>query len=278
MSLDVIALVLFGALLHATWNAIIKAGTDKSLDAALVSAGGAVAALPLLPFLPLPASAAWLFIGASAILQFAYFQLVAAAYRAGDIGLVYPLMRGVAPLIIVSTSSFILKESLSGGALIGTMTICGGILTLAFEARKGSRKAIVLALANAVVIATYTYVDGIGARISGNSVSYTLWMALLPPLLLFAWAISQRGVNAVAAHVRYNWWRGLIGGSGSIASYGLALWAMTKAPVAMVAALRETSILFALVISVVVLKERSSIWRYIAGAIIAAGVLVLRLG
>ncbi len=278
MSLDVIALVLFGALLHATWNAIIKAGTDKSLDAALVSVGGAVAALPLLPFLPLPASAAWPFIGASAILQFAYFQLVAAAYRAGDIGLVYPLMRGVAPLIIVSTSSFILKETLSGGALIGTMAICAGILTLAFEARKGSRRAIVLALANAVVIATYTYVDGIGARISGNSVSYTLWMALPPPILLFAWAISQRGINAVAAHVRYNWWRGLIGGGGSIASYGLALWAMTKAPVAMVAALRETSILFALVISVVVLKERSSIWRYIAGAIIAGGVLVLRLG
>ncbi|MGV1758015.1 EamA family transporter [Rhizobium sp. P44RR-XXIV] len=278
MSLDVIALVLFGALLHATWNAIIKAGTDKSLDAALVSAGGAVAALPLLPFLPMPASAAWPFIGASAILQFAYFQLVAAAYRAGDIGLVYPLMRGVAPLIIVSTSSFILKESLSGGALIGTMTICAGILTLAFEARKGSRRAILLALANAIVIATYTYVDGIGARISGNSISYTLWMSLLPPVLLFIWAISQRGINAVAAHIRYNWWRGLIGGGGSIVSYGLALWAMTKAPVAMVAALRETSILFALVISVLVLKERSSIWRYVAGAIIAAGVLVLRLG
>lgn len=278
MSFDVIALVLFGALLHATWNAIIKAGTDKSLDAALVSAGGAVAALPLLPILPMPASAAWPFIGASAILQFAYFQLVAAAYRAGDIGLVYPLMRGVAPLIIVSTSSFILKESLSGGALIGTMTICAGILTLAFEARKGSRRAILLALANAVVIATYTYVDGIGARISGNSISYTLWMSLLPPVLLFVWAISQRGINAVAAHIRYNWWRGLIGGGGSIVSYGLALWAMTKAPVAMVAALRETSILFALVISVVVLKERSSIWRYVAGAIIAAGVLVLRLG
>lgn len=278
MSLDVIALVLFGALLHATWNAIIKAGTDKSLDAALVSAGGAVAALPLLPFLPLPASSAWPFIGASAILQFAYFQLVAAAYRAGDIGLVYPLMRGVAPLIIVSTSSFILKETLSGGALIGTMTICAGILTLAFEARKGSRRAILLALANAVVIATYTYVDGIGARISGNSISYTLWMSLLPPVLLFTWAISQRGINAVAAHIRYNWWRGLIGGGGSIISYGIALWAMTKAPVAMVAALRETSILFALVISVLVLKERSSIWRYVAGAIIAAGVLVLRLG
>ncbi|CAN7241002.1 DMT family transporter [Rhizobium rhizogenes] len=277
MSLDVVALVLFGALLHATWNAIIKAGTDKSLDAALVSAGGAATALPFLAFLPLPASAAWPFIGASAILQFAYFQLVAAAYRAGDIGLVYPLMRGVAPMIIAATSGFILKESLSGGAVLGIMTICAGIMTLAFEARKGGRTAIKLALSNSVVIATYTYVDGIGARLSGNSISYTLWMSLLPPVLLFAWAISQRGVNAVTAHVRYNWWRGLIGGAGSIASYGLALWAMTKAPVATVAALRETSILFALVISVVILKERSSIWRYIAGAIIAAGVLILKL-
>lgn len=278
MSLDVIAFVLFGALLHATWNAIIKAGTDKSLDAALVSAGGAVAALPFLPFLPLPLPAAWPFLGVSAILQFVYFQLVAAAYRAGDIGLVYPIMRGVAPLLIVASSGYILGEQLSGGALIGVMTICAGIMTLAFEARHGSRRAMMMALANACVIATYTYVDGIGARTAGNAISYTLWMALLPPVLLFTWALSQRGAAAVAAHVRINWWRGLIGGAGSIGSYGIALWAMTKAPVAMVAALRESAILFALVISVLVLKERASAWRYIAGGLIAAGVLILRLG
>lgn len=278
MSLEVIVFVLFGAALHATWNAIIKAGTDKSLDAALVSAGGAVAALPFLALLPLPLSAAWPFIGVSAILQFAYFQLVAAAYRAGDIGLVYPIMRGVAPLLIVASSGYILGETLSGGALIGVMTICAGILTLAFEARHGSRRAMFLALANACVIASYTYVDGIGARRAGDPISYTLWMALLPPVLLFAWAFSQRGFAAVGRHVRINWWRGLIGGAGSIASYGIALWAMTKAPVAMVAALRESSILFALVISVLVLKERASPWRYVAGGLIAAGVLVLRLG
>lgn len=228
MPLDVILLVLFGALLHATWNAIIKAGSDKSLDAALISAGGAVSALPFLPFLPLPHVSAWPFIGASAILQFAYFQLVAAAYRAGDIGLVYPLMRGCAPLLIAATSGFVLKENLSTGALAGTMTICAGVLTLALEARRGSSRAVILSLANACVIASYTYVDGIGARISGNAISYTLWMSLLPPVLLFSWAASQRGAFAVVRHVRHNWWRGLIGGAGSIASYGLALWAMTK--------------------------------------------------
>ncbi|KRB53232.1 hypothetical protein ASE04_08475 [Rhizobium sp. Root708] len=277
MSLTVILLVLLGALLHAIWNALIKAGTDKSLDASLISAGGAVTALPFLFFLPLPEASAWPYIGASAILQFIYFQLVAGAYRAGDIGLVYPIMRGCAPLLVAATSGFILNESLSPGAMLGTATICAGILTLALEARRGSGHAIRLALANACVIATYTYVDGIGARISGNAISYTLWMSLLPPILLLTWAVSKRGAVAVAVHVRYNWWRGLIGGSGSIASYGLALWAMTKAPVATVAALRETSILFALLISVIVLKEKASPWRYLAGAIIALGGLILKL-
>ncbi|MBX4936826.1 EamA family transporter [Rhizobium binae] len=277
MPLDVILLVLFGALLHATWNAIVKAGSDKSLDAALISAGGAVSALPFLAFLPLPQNAAWPFIGASAILQFVYFQLVAAAYRAGDIGLVYPLMRGCAPLLIAATSGVVLREDLSGAALAGVMTISAGVLTLALEARRGSDRAVVLSIANAFVIACYTYVDGIGARLSGNAVSYTLWMSLLPPVLLFGWAASRRGSQAVLRHVRRNWWRGLIGGAGSIASYGLALWAMTKAPVATIAALRETAIVFALVISVAVFKEKAGAWRYVAGVVIAAGVLVLRL-
>lgn len=277
LPLDVILLVLFGALLHATWNAIVKAGSDKSLDAALISAGGAVSALPFLAFLPLPQSAAWPFIGASAILQFAYFQLVAAAYRAGDIGLVYPLMRGCAPLLVAATSGIVLREHLSGAALAGIMTISAGVLTLALETRRSSGHAVAFSIANAFVIASYTFVDGIGARLSSNAVSYTLWMSLLPPILLFAWAASQRGSLTVLHHVRRNWWRGLIGGAGSIASYGLALWAMTKAPVATVAALRETSILFALVLSVAVFKEKAGIWRYVAGVVIAVGVLVLKL-
>ena len=248
MSADVIVLVLFGALLHATWNAIVKAGSDKSLGAAMISAGAGVSALPFVFFLPLPNAAAVPFILASAVLQFAYFQLVAAAYKAGDIGLVYPLMRGVAPLIVAATSGLILKEHLSLGTYVGIATISAGIL------------------------------DGIGARAAGNAVSYTLWMSLLPPVLLFAWAFSRRGVGPVLTYVRFNWGRGLLGGAGSIASYGLALWAMTKAPVATVAALRETAILFAIVISVVFLKEKASIWRYIAAGVIACGVLIMRLG
>ncbi|MDQ0319878.1 drug/metabolite transporter (DMT)-like permease [Pararhizobium capsulatum DSM 1112] len=277
MAPDVIALVLLGALLHATWNALVKAGSEKSLDAAMIALGAAVVALPFLPFMAFPDREAWPFLLVSALFQFTYFQLVAAAYRAGDIGLVYPLMRGVAPLIVASTSGFILKEQLSTGALAGILTISTGVLTLAFEARKGGKHAILLALANAVVIASYTYVDGIGARLAGNPISYTLWMALLPPVLLFAWAFYKRGVAPVIFHVRHQWWRGLIGGGGSLAAYGLALWAMTKAPVATIAALRETSILFAVVISIVFLKERVSPFRIAAAGLIALGALLLKL-
>jgi drug/metabolite transporter (DMT)-like permease len=277
LPLDVIALVLFGALLHATWNALVKAGSEKSLDAAMIALGAAVVAIPFLPFMPLPQPEAWPYILVSALFQFAYFQLVAASYRAGDIGLVYPLMRGVAPLIVASTSSLIIGERLTTGAMAGVLTISVGVLTLAFESRKGGKHAIILALINACVIACYTFVDGIGARVSGNAISYTLWMALLPPVLLFAWAFARRGVKPVARHVYKNWWRGLIGGAGSIGAYGLALWAMTKAPVATVAALRETSILFAVVISVVFLKEPVSVWRIAAACVIALGALLLKL-
>lgn len=277
MPLDILFLVLFGAALHAVWNALVKSGTDKSLDAAMVSLGGGMVGLAFLPFVPMPDPAAWPFVLTSAVLQFAYFQLVAAAYRAGDIGLVYPLMRGAAPLLVAMTSGLVLGEHLTPGAMAGVLVISVGVLTLAFESRHGSRRAIAYALANAAVIATYTFVDGAGARVSGNAVSYTLWMSLLPPVLLFGWAVARRGSRPVWTHVRRNWVRGLLGGAGSIASYGLALWAMTKAPVATVAALRETAILFALLISVFILKEKASIWRYIASAVIATGVLVLKL-
>ncbi|KIQ01421.1 membrane protein [Agrobacterium tumefaciens] len=278
MSLDVLLLVLLGALLHAGWNALVKSGADKALDASLIAAGAAACSIPFLPFVPMPGSAALPFLVLSAVLQFTYFRLVAAAYTVGDIGLVYPIMRGVAPLIVAASSNLFLGETLSPAAIVGIAIISSGILTLALEARSGGRRPILLALANSVVIAGYTFVDGVGARLSTSPLSYTLWMSLLPPMMLFSWAFYQRGWQPVATHVRQHWWRGLAGGAGSILSYGLALWAMTKAPVAVVAALRETSILFAIVISVVILNEKASLWRYLAGGVIALGVLTMRLG
>lgn len=280
MPLDVVFLVLVGAAFHATWNALVKSGSDKQLDSSMIALGASVASLCALPFLPmtLPHPEAWPFILASICIHFTYYQLVGAAYRFGDIGLVYPLMRGVAPLIVATTSGTILAETLSPAMYAGVFAICAGVLTLAFEARSGNMKAAGIAILNAFVIAAYTYVDGLGARAAGDPITYTLWICILPPLLLFSFAFFMRGVRPVLTHVRRTWRRGLFGGAGSVASYGLALYAMTKAPIAAVAALRETSILFALIISVVFLKEKASIWRYIAGGVIALGALIMKLG
>jgi drug/metabolite transporter (DMT)-like permease len=180
-------------------------------------------------------------------------------------------------LIVAATSGAILGEHLSPVMFAGVMFICVGVLTIAADFRRGHGTAIWIALANAVVISAYTYVDGVGARLAGNPISYTLWISILPPLPLFAFAFLRRGVHPVLAHVRLTWRRGLIGGVGSLASYGLALYAMTRAPIAAVAALRETSIFFALLISVFILKEKASPWRYVAGAMICIGALTMKL-
>lgn len=280
MPIDVVLLVLLGACLHATWNALVKSGSDKQLDSTMVALGASVASIAALPFVPLPAAAAWPYVIASVCIHFTYYQLVGAAYKHGDIGLVYPLMRGAAPLIVAISTTFFLGEKLTPTMYIGIGTISAGVLALAFEARGGggTGRAVGVALLNALVISLYTYVDGIGARAAGHPIAYTLWICILPPIPLFAFAFATRGRNTVVRHVRATWKRGLFGGAGSVASYGLALYAMTRAPIAAVAALRETSILFALLISVLILKERASPWRYVAGAVIAAGGLAMKLG
>ena len=278
MPIDVVLLVLLGACLHATWNALVKSGSDKQLDSTMVALGAAVASICALPFVPMPHIEAWPYILASVCIHFTYYQLVGAAYKHGDIGLVYPLMRGAAPLLVTFSTWLLLGETLKPTMYLGIFTISAGVLALAFEARGGSGKAIAVALINAVVISLYTFVDGRGAHIAGDPIAYTLWICILPPVPLFAYAFAMRGTRPVLAHVGKTWKRGLFGGAGSVASYGLALYAMTKAPIAAVAALRETSIFFALLISVFILKEKASPWRYVAGGIIAAGALVMKLG
>lgn len=278
MPIDVVLLVLLGACLHATWNALVKSGSDKQLDSTMVALGASVASICALPFVPLPHIQAWPYILASVCIHFTYYQLVGAAYKHGDIGLVYPLMRGVAPLIVALSTGLLLGETLTPMMYLAIATISAGVLALAFDARGGSGKAVAVALMNAAVISLYTYVDGIGARAAGHPIAYTLWICILPPIPLFAYAFATRGTQTVIQHVGRSWKRGLFGGAGSVASYGLALYAMTKAPIAAVAALRETSILFALLISVFILKEKASPWRYVAGGVIAAGALIMKLG
>ncbi|MBK1713033.1 EamA family transporter [Rubrivivax gelatinosus] len=277
MSFTVLALVLLAAALHAGWNAIVKGARDTLLTTVMVAVCSAAIAALALPWLAAPAPASWPFIAASTVLQVGYFVLVARAYGAADMSLAYPLMRGSAPLLVALASAAVLHEPLSPAAWSGVTLLCAGILALALVGSRGAQRAgLGYALLNALVIAAYTLIDGAGVRRSGAPLAYTLWIYLLTGLPLTAWALLRRRPGFVA-QLSKHWRVGLAAGAATIASYALALWAMTQAPVAVVAALRETSIVFAMLISGLVLKERLGLARVLAGCAIVAGAGVLRL-
>jgi drug/metabolite transporter (DMT)-like permease len=276
MPLSVFAVILFAAALHAGWNAAVKLGGDKTVTTMLVTSAAAVLAALVLPFLTPPAAASWGFIAASGAIHVVYFLLVARAYHAGDMGQTYPLMRGIAPLIVAFAGTLLLGEPLSTGGAIGIVLICSGVMGMALGSRREQAPAIAYAVANAGVIAAYTLVDGLGARRSGAPAAYTLWVFLLTGLPLALW-LAARGRRARAGYDRATLWRPILGGGATLASYTLVLWAMTRASIPVVAALRETAILFGAAISILVLKENARPIRMAAACAIAAGAAVIRI-
>jgi drug/metabolite transporter (DMT)-like permease len=277
MSLPAFATVLFAAALHAGWNALVKSGRDKLMSTTLIACFASAIAAVVLPFVAQPAPASWPYILISVLLQGVYFLMVARIYHVAEMSLAYPVMRGAAPLLVALASLVLLHERLGLHAALGVAIICAGVLGMALAGRGTGRRGIGLALANAGVIAGYTLVDGIGVRLSGAPAGYAFWIFLLTGLPFLGWALLFRRA-AFRADLRRHAATGLIGGIGTSASYGLALWAMTLAPVATVSALRETSILFGTLISGLVLHERVGAQRIAAAAIIAMGAMVLRLG
>ena len=273
------AAVLFAALMHAAWNAIVKSSPDKQLDTVLVTAGAAIVSVVSLFFLPMPAPQSWGYLMASALIHVAYFALVAAAYRTGDLSYVYPIMRGSAPLLTAVVAGLLLAEPLGLGGWGGILLISAGILLLAanqWRQGKFDLPQTLFALGNALVICIYTLVDGIGTRLSGNAFSYVGWMLAFNAILLIGFAALRRP-EALIAHTRIRWHLGLAGGLFTWASYSIALWAMTQAPLAMVAALRETSVIFGTILAAVVLKERFGATRYAAALLVCAGAAALKI-
>lgn len=276
MTINVFCILLFAALLHASWNAIVKASGDKMYAAINVSGSAAVIALLLLPFAPQPTLASAPYLLLSSALQVVYTVLVAKTYQVSDMSQTYPLMRGTAPLLVAIVSVVFLGDRLSPLAWSGIGVICLAILAMAYNGRASSRRGVVLALINACFIAGYTLVDGTGVRLSGSALGYTLWSFLMNGSCLLGWATIARR-HEVSRYLRQHWHKGLLGGISTMGSYGLALWAMTQAPLAVVAALRETSILFGALIAFVLLKERVIPLRIAAACGIAAGAILLRL-
>lgn len=284
----VVAAVLAGALLHAAWNALVKASADKAVDTALVTASGAIVALPALAVVGLPPAAAWPYVLASLVIHVAYYGALAAAYHHGELSQTYPIMRGCAPLLVALASAGVVGEAPSAWAWAGIAGIAlgVGVVGLAHPGRAlHHRKALGYALANAVVIAVYTVVDGLGVRVAtaagGHALQYVLLLfaldALPFPLLLY-WRRSAAGRLAMLERARSRWWLATLGGLASLASYAIALWAMTRAPVASVAALRETSVLFAALLGAWLFGERLGGRRALGTLAILAGVMALRVG
>lgn len=274
LSLPETLAVLGAALLHATWNALVKASEDKQLDTYAVAAGSGLIAAVLLPFLPLPAAASWPWLAASAMVHILYFGFLAGAYRWGELSYVYPVMRGGGPMIVAASGALAFGEVLRGNEWLGVLLVCAGIL--AFASGAHDRRATLFALANAAVIGAYTLIDGAGARASAAPVSYTIWFFVANGLIITLLGLMQRG-RAVPAYFRRHWLRAAAGGACALGAYGIALWAMTRAPVALVAVLRETSVIFAALIGAVLLKEKFTRRRLVATGAVLTGLIALRL-
>jgi drug/metabolite transporter (DMT)-like permease len=275
----IVLLILFAAALHASWNVLLKSESESLTNTVLIIAGSAVIGVIFLPFVPLPLRPCWQYLGASVIIHIVYFSLLLLAYKKGDMSLVYPLMRGLPPVLTAIAASILLSESLSVRGWLGIALVSSGalMLTANFRFSNGFQLTpVALAFLNAIVIVIYTLVDAQGARLSGNAFSYTGWMLFLLALFLFLVIPIIEG-RQVFYRMAREWKKSLIGGACTFGSYGIALWAMTLAPVAPVAALRETSILFGTVFSVFILKERINWIRGLSIALIVAGAIAIKM-
>ena len=279
MAWGVVLLILFAASMHAGWNALVKSESSNSTNTVLIVAGSAIIGVVFLPFVPLPLRPCWPYLGASVVIHIIYFSLLLLAYKKGDMSLVYPLMRGLPPVLTAIAASNLLAEALSLRGWLGVALVSSGALMLATDFRfsKGFKPApVALALLAALVIVLYTLVDAQGARLSGNAFSYTGWMLFFLALFFFI-AITAIEGRQVFYRMAKDWKKSIIGGAFTFASYSIALWAMTVAPVALVAALRETSILFGTVLSVFILKERITWIRGLSIILIVAGAIAIKM-
>ncbi len=282
MSAGIFALVIGAALLHAVWNALVKRAEDPFLGMTAVCLWGGLFAAAVMALLPFPPPPTWPYLAASAALHIIYFWLVGLIYRQADLSTAYPVMRGTAPLITLALTSLALREVPAAGALLGVLLLAGGIVAMGLSGgRKALAASLPLALSVALSIALYTIVDAEGARLAGggvaaafafNGVSDAATAVGLVPV-----AVAWRG-TAFFANVAKSWRRGLAGGAAAYFGYAIIVYAMTEAPIALVAALRETSVLFATLIGVFAFGEKLGRLKGAAVAMIVVGGVALRLG
>jgi drug/metabolite transporter (DMT)-like permease len=278
MTAGVFAMVLGAALLHAVWNALVKVNVDRIIMVATMMISQAAVSILVVPFVEPPTAEAWPCILASTVLLTGYFVFLLMAYRHGDLSHVYPISRGSAPLIVAVLSAGFVGETLSSQATLSVVLIGIGIMSLTLtRGASGFRepRTIFYALGAGVLIAAYTIVDGLGARLSASAHSYIFWLNLFDgiPIILLALYLHR---GAAIAKFRASWKVGVLAGMASLFAYWIVLWAMTQAPIALVSAVRETSMIFAVLFGVIFLKERLDLARLASTAVTLAGAVLLK--
>ncbi len=278
MELHVFLAVLAAAAFHAGWNTMLKLRLEPLLALSLIAAASGLVMLPVLSVAGLPAPAAWPYILASLAIHLIYYVALGEAYRTGGLGQVYPIARGAAPLITALTAWLWLGEALSVKGWLGVMVLASGILILSLRGGLSGLdvRAVGFALITACAISAYTLADGIGARQGGSTLAYISWLFVLDGamMLIFGLVVYR---DTFVAELRQSWRLIVAGGALSAAAYAIAIWAMTQAPIALVAALRETSVLFAAGLGIIILREPILVSRICAALLVVAGMLLLRL-
>jgi drug/metabolite transporter (DMT)-like permease len=274
MTLPIAAIVLFAALLHASWNALLKGGSDRLWSMTIMGIATSLACAALLPFLPAPHSASWPYLVGSSVLHVGYNIFLIRAYRSGEFGSAYPIARGSSPLLVTLGAAAAAGETPTPSGIAGILLVSGGIISLAFRGRRLPEAGIFYALGTGIFIAAYSVTDGIGGRLSGNATAYTLWMCLL-------WGLTAAPVYWLRRRDNHLW-RGTrqtglaaLGGVVSLLAYGIVIFAMTRAPMGSVSALRETSVLFAVLLGRMFFAEPLTPRRVVSALVIAAGALCL---
>ncbi|SCW32263.1 MULTISPECIES: DMT family transporter [unclassified Pseudomonas] len=274
MPLHIICLVLFAALLHASWNAMLRGGTDRLWSMTIMCVAIALASVIVAALLAPPARASWFCVGLSAVLHVGYNLFLVRSYKSGDLGQTYPIARGVSPILIVLAASLFAGERVAPSGLLGIALVSTGILSLAYTGRRRALPDLRYALGTGFFIAAYSVVDGMGVRLSGAPMAYTAWMCLLWGVMMPLVYIGLRDASSLFA------WRpgiaaAFAGGLVSLLAYGVVIYAMAHAPMGAVSALRETSVMFAALIGYAFLGEALTLRKLLACAVIALGTLVI---
>ncbi|UWR96354.1 DMT family transporter [Phaeobacter inhibens] len=271
----VIAIILSAALLHAIWNAIVKTATDRTTTLGLVALGHVLPGAVMVASLPLPAVASLPYIGLSTVVHFGYFYMLGRAYQHGDLSVVYPIARGIVPALVSLWAMIFVGEMLPLQAWFGIGLIALGIQLSSWKALRSGvgRGALWYALGTGFCISVYSLVDGIGVRLSGNTVSYWAWGAFLH-IFVAVFVILRKRETLPGLPLKV-WALGIAGGLVSMCAYGLVLFAKNFAPLGAVSALRETSVIFAALIGFLILKEGNWQRRLGAAVLMAVGVALI---